>query len=444
VVQSCNVYDSSLLLSSDTGIDSGAPDAKIDSSIDANVDTSIDANLDAQTDSNVGQDTLASDSPVENDSTIPDAQDPRYCDPCKDLSLIRPPCPPLSQDATSLPGPLIFASRTIRMGADPDKKDDWRTLGFDQDCMATNSAGQPLSCKRPASANLTEDGEGGKDNSFGKNFGGQLGTLVKYGVLDISPENDGNQRFEAGLNGVLFAIGDFNGTANDPSVTVSFYMSGGTMDPATGEHLDAKWDGADIWTIDADSVSSNGKALYADDSAYVTDNTLVSNLPNGLLLKVQGASSTMTLQLNEPRIIGTFAPDHKSFSEITLSGVWQVESALSSLDSYAQEKGICPGTFQYTLAHEITRTSADIRLDLNPAPAKDCNAISLAMTFSAYQAKLGIVKVHKIPGTSVCADAGSTSDAGTKTDASIEVDASLKDAAADTSGADTSMDASNQ
>jgi hypothetical protein len=145
----------------------------------------------------------------------------------------------------------------------------------------------------------------------------------------------------------------------------------------------------------------------------------------------------MTLQLNEPRIIGTLTPDHKSFSEVVLSGVWQTENALISLDTFTQEKGICPGSGSYDLAHELVKNSSDIRLDLKPSPDKDCNAISIAMTFTAFRANLGTIGTHQQSGSSACADA-SVADTGA-------TDASTSDSAlADSGSKDSSVDAGIQ
>ena len=81
---------------------------------------------------------------------------------------------------------------------------------------------------------------------------------------------------------MLLEIPDYNGTENDPVVTVKYYMSNGLNPDADGGIPTPKFDGTDRWTIDPSSTwQRRRKGSYSDDAGYVAKGTLVANMAAG-------------------------------------------------------------------------------------------------------------------------------------------------------------------
>ncbi|MBI5533101.1 MAG: hypothetical protein HY898_10315 [Deltaproteobacteria bacterium] len=390
---SCQEYDSSLLHQSP---------AK-----DGGSDTSItpEASDDALSEAEPADEPLPEAGPETSPDVETDGFDPTWCDKCKVEGLVRPVCPPQVEDPAD-DKPLVFAMRTIRFGMNTKKPKDWMTIGLDLDCMSTGANGEPASCKRVSGADIKvgQDGELGRDNSFGHNIGGLVNTLELLGLMDNLEENQ-NLSFETGASGIVLAIDNYGGGRNDPTVKLSMYLSRGTYDAAGTTEIPAVWDGNDLWSRDTNSVTASDGPKYMDDAAFVTDGVLVAHLPDGLPLIFAGSAASLEMSLNKTVLMLRISDDHKQVTEGVLAGVWNVISALSAITGFAAQSGICPSDPSYGPAIQAVSTAPDIRLDLVPRPDLECNAISIALAFTGEPAKLGALQAANPSPPSAC-DAG--------------------------------------
>jgi hypothetical protein len=395
----CSEYDASLLHTS------RRPDASIEASAPADASEAAADRAGDQTPADVYAD-AAKDAEAE-----PPVVDPRACDTCKDMSLVRPPCPPTVPDPASPPDPLVLAVRSMRLGMNNKNTEDWKDLGIDFDCIATPASGSPAPCARVQGtpSATVEDGHAGRDNSFGRNIGGLVCLLESWNLLK-NVEETGNADLESGSAGLLLIVEGFGGGRDDPLVRVGIVQSDGTRDAAGANQTKALWDGNDLWSRVKTGLDANGNPTYFDDAAYVTGGVVVAHLPDGLPIRFETSSGTLEMLLNKSVLMFTLSADNQKATEGVVAGVWHTQGAMSAFDSYAAQSGICPSNPNYKVAREALSKSSDIRLDLKPMPALECNAMSLGLGFTAQRAKLGAIVEAPPKKPDLCGDAGA--DAG--------------------------------
>ncbi len=396
MADSCLEYDESLLLYRDASApqtdSSNVGDAAQDH--DSSTDSRFEANHDQATESDA----------------VHEPVDPRACDPCKDPALLRAPCKPDVPDPTSIGRTLVYAMDHMSTGMDMNKPDDWKTTGVDIDCLNTTSSGTPLQCKRVAGAQakMMQDGDQGRDNSFGLNIGGFICLLESGGLAPNVEQGQNQTMLEGSGGGLLFTIENFGGM-NDPRVTFTVYLSRGVIDPSGDQAAPAKWDGTDVWSIDSDSVGESNVPLFRDDAAYVNNGIVVARLADGAPFKFADDKAALTVALNHAVVVMQLSDDLKRVVDASVTGAWKTVSALTSIAAFAAGWDICPGNFQYQAAAVIVQQSSDLRLDLAPDPTLDCDAISIALGFGGSEAKLGPIVSAPPPNPAAC-DAGA--DAG--------------------------------
>jgi len=333
--------------------------------------------------------------------------DDRWCDTCKDPTVLRSPCPAQLPDTTDDIGEVIFAMRTMRFGMDATKPDDWKSLGLDLDCLATTKTGEPFACKRAAAANasVVEDGLLGRDNSFARNVGGLVVMLESWQMVD-NVELKQNEYCEQGHNSILVGVRGWNGLADDTRVEAAIYLSRGVYDEAGQFEIPAKWDGNDPWSVDTTSLTLGDSPKFMDDAAYIANNVLVAHLPDGVQITFEGSTTSLELALNKSTLSMRISDDRKSASDGVFAGVWGAQTALSSMSAFAEQSGICSDNGAFPTLIQIVSNAPDARLDLVPKQDLACNAISFAMGFTAERAVLGS-KIDPPPKQpSQCADAG--------------------------------------
>lgn len=417
----CNEYNPSLLHYSqpNTGPDDASFQADADASdaqaadavsepdvADSSDEPVTDATSDPPLDAFDDADAIDALDDVVDEPDAPEDAPAATCDQCPELALAHAPCPPNVPDSESLAEPLVFAVREARMGMStaPQDEDEWRELGLDLDCLHTQSDGKPLQC-RNSSATAVQDGFEGRDNSLANNVGGFIRTMAILGLIEGDPQQAMNDRFNRGAGGLLIRIADYNGEANDPRVVVSILFSTGVVDEDGGKAT-ANWDGQDRWAVDEQSVAYSGEPKYTDDAAYVVDDVVVAHLPDGVPMEFVSDTATIELSINHSVLQLKMSPDHTRVIDGTIAGVWHTITALTALDRYAAQMGICPDFPGYAIARDKFATSSDTRLDLKPAPDLDCNAISMGVGIKAERALFGPIMPAPPDPPSQCTDAG--------------------------------------
>jgi hypothetical protein len=328
---------------------------------------------------------------------------------------------------------VIAAFKTIDIGLTADASAPRPPYGYDLDNVCTCPG--PPSCVQEQGAPTTCDddagGNTGIDNTDIDLFRG-LGGAASTGTAQI---DDGLQ---AGQYGLLLAIDNYNGLADDANVTVSFYVSNGiNRNPLDGGMTPPDFSsGNDLWTIDPNSLvvkpqdagavpscahlsGSTCQSIYSDDQAYVSDFVVVAHF-NQLMVAFGDRSflGGATMQLSSAIVVGKLdeveLPTGFSYelTSGTIAGRWPTKALLGTLATIpdtTMEGGFLCG--EDKLDYDIIKRVVCQIADISQNPANDnmnaaCDAVSVGMTFSAGPAQLGAV--FAVPP----APAGCTTDAG--------------------------------
>lgn len=317
-----------------------------------------------------------------------------------------PPPRPTTNDGTQ---DLLFvvALHGIDFGASLDAG-SLSGVGYDLDGVCTCPG--PPSCKTNDPKQMHCDDDAGRDNAGGallKDF-----ALLSGGTFT----QDGlNRNIEAGLYGLVMRIEHYNGGANDTDVTVSIFVSNGTppgRDAGPNDHMVPAWNGTDSWTLDSASVFGGsgdaGRVIpnFADTHAYVANHVLVASADFPLTL---GSSGLVTLEFVGGFVTANIVPQGGTYklSSGILAGRWPTTKLLGTLQSLslAGLGNVCKGTQTYRDVKTRICGGADISAELNADAGSGCNALSLAIQFSADPAQLGAVE-PRTPSPPLCPDAG--------------------------------------
>ena len=287
-------------------------------------------------------------------------------------------------------------------------------VGYDLDGVATCPG--PDSCRTAPGVSPHCDGAHGRDNAGGE----LLATLGAFGVFDA---NEVTRGLQAGAFGVVFALRDYNGGANDARVTLALYISNGVDAPTdAGPRLPPKFDGTDRWTVDPGSllggVTSVGTdcgasaracaPLYFDDNAYVTGNVLVAKLDFPLSLGGGAITLDLTGSIVTARLVKQ--GDTVRFEDGQIAGRWSTAKLLSSLSVLADPLNgnvpLCGENPTYQGLKKKICAAADISVDARrDGTDGPCDALSIAFGFRAEAAHLGTITQSAAPRGG-CGDGG--------------------------------------
>ncbi len=297
------------------------------------------------------------------------------------------PPPPGGSDAVSVPD-IVVAMHIIDMGeVSPEPP------GFDLDftCTCFEEAGDSCSTKlsKPRC-----DGPGGVDNAASKLF-----KLVTDNLGEAYFGSDFySSRADLGLWSVLFRISGYNGSPNDPNVTVALFVSSGTSG------VTPLWDGTDKWSVSSDSLGPKGDVtdpLYLSDGGYVNDGVLVATLPS-VALRLSGSEDTISVHLAGGVVSGQLVFDDLGahITKGVIAARWSEKEVFASLASFRGPMGtmLCnDGGFVYNSVRANVCSNRDILSDSIQAAATPCDALSLGIGFEADPAMLGDVKMAADP-----------------------------------------------
>jgi hypothetical protein len=317
-----------------------------------------------------------------------------------------PPSRPAADDGGDGPDipAVVAALRTIDIGvSDIDAAIPPFGFDLDNDCTCPGPPScAPSKIAPPGDAGITCDDEAGRDN-----------TDIQLFRLLQGPASTGtaqiNQGLTAGQYGLLFVITNYNGTANDSSVNVDFYVSNGLNRSPDGGIPTPLFNGNDFWTIDPNSLTG-GQPVFSADGAYVSNNVLVAKLAQ--LPVVFGDRSFLggaTMQLSDAVVVGQLqlvsvvdgdgGTLRLALTGGTIAGRWPTSKMLGTLATIPAGGGFLCGTdpskknqFDYQTFKGVICGNADISQlqgNDNQTPLAPCDAISVGMQFTATPAQLG-------------------------------------------------------
>lgn len=335
------------------------------------------------------------------------------------------PDPPDAADPGSDTEEFVVASRMLSF--DEDEIESGQLLGYDLDNRCT-CQGEGPSCNPPAWVEFDQcDGPEGRDNAWALIFD-------TAGVFDETLTSAAfSEEMEQGQFSLLIRVSQYNGQANDDSVTLALYPSTGfDKDPCNGVDPIPAWDGTDRWPVLHTALLGSGgsggsgvgaagagggsaggaggcgggagippgydldQPRFVDEQAYVTDHYVVANLPD-VAIVLSGDESATSFTLTAGFLTGRLeqqgSPSRWVIRDGLLVGRWALTEVFRTLSSLASGgEQICTDHILYPLVKNAVCKFPDIASSLG-GPTTPCDAISFGMAFEADPAELGIVYI---------------------------------------------------
>lgn len=323
--------------------------------------------------SDASWDSATADSPVDarSDATDGGVDDANQC------ASAWPPTPPSIQDAGGSQE-LVLALHTL----DFHEGSDYKAIGFDIDRSCTCEGG-PSTCKAPVDAPADSwcDGPDGRDNAAG----GLIAAATMLGLSSTSL----NQGIAEGEWSVLFRVQGYNGLPDDDEVSVAWLVPENLMKVPS-------WDGSDTWAIKGTCLGRDGNGnldlsnpLVVDKSAYVREGRLVASLRGGARLEV---SSTFTFVAGDAYLVAKLQPSGSTWlvQDGVLAGIWKSNDILAALSgTKVANVPVCTDNPVYPAIKETICKYRDILGGVG-LPSVPCDSLSLAFTFTASPARIGV------------------------------------------------------
>jgi hypothetical protein len=291
--------------------------------------------------------------------------------------------PPDGSGTTTFAVSKLYLGDIDRDGT-PDAVNGWRQYGFDVDGKTSTAASTDL-CKPLDGAPPSEvypDGDGGIDNSFGKN----LFPLLRGFEADLSQRV--NTAIDTGQTTLLVSIDALGSASDENPLAARAYLGG---------HLGAQptFTPADAWPVDPSSLTDPTDVLSAVAQApasYVVGNTWVGSFSGSLTVRLTVSGAMLDLPVTNPVLAMDLAPDRSSAQNGTISGVVTVAAFQAAVARAAAmiDPSLCSGGTLASIQQQVAQ-AADILHDGSQDPTQDCDAISIGFGFDAAPVTLGPV-----------------------------------------------------
>lgn len=353
----------------------------------------------------------------------PDAQDAAtapyqgLCNRCvgSAADLRHPPCPTPS-DAVDTDEVYVYAWRRLRLGVNPDPNLTMSpasydpNVGYDLDCSDRQPLGLPTRCQMQV-----PDGGGiawqvfprGIDNALTQRVLGPLNVgSARANPTTFKPlDQIFTEQLEAGHGSVLTVVYHWNGTPDDPRVSVRIVSGLGVVGGAA-----PRWDGTDKWiaataSADPDQPSSQVPQVNSrTDDAYVAGGVLVVDYSflKPLYNNIVNNGATLQVPLYDFHMVANITPERLDYAQAF--GRWRLDDFLGKLDALADFLSGCDNATRYALKRklpELALGAADLPLDDSEPATSPCAAISATWAADAVRASIGDYKSFS-SGTSGC------------------------------------------
>jgi hypothetical protein len=318
-----------------------------------------------------------------------------------------PPAAPLDVEGGVGDLDLTFAANSLDLGVRFDGGDP-PLVGYDLDGLCT--CPDDPSCAPVDPDDMHCDQPGGRDTAINGVF--ETFAVLSGGTFDPTAYS---AQVQAGTNGLLVRVQNYDGSPNDTHVAVSVYLSTGTVAPDGGVAV-PRWDGTDMWALDSESVVTNAGGTSAfpvhfDVDAYVANHVLVAKTDFPILLYAGPATGTAILDGTDMVLTATLtALDEGGYAlaDGMIAGrvpVARVPLGMSGVIS-GDAGFICPGSSEYDALKLDVCRAADLPSAVGAVDAAaTCDALGFGIAFAAVEASMGPIAT-RTPSGSPCADAG--------------------------------------
>jgi hypothetical protein len=293
--------------------------------------------------------------------------------------------------------------------------DDWQTFALNIDGLHFTDASQAkYHCRLQSGGDAADevlDGEGGVDNSFGRNvlpiieafastptasFNADIASGQGTQVLQLAKL--GSQTSYSGLVAQWFGVRGVDAEGGAPGPTIA---------PTAAQWMDGSyvwhpWAEALVDPLETDPIEYQSTLRFPN--SYVSGDTWVSG-PRGAvdmtsILPAWGglARAQFAVHMNVARITMQLDADHRGAAKGIISGVLPVATFVESIRNVATQisTSFCDATIDSILS-EITSCS-DIGADGTQDPTKLCDGISIGIGFTTKLASLGEPEAKFVPG----------------------------------------------
>jgi len=263
---------------------------------------------------------------------------------------------------------------------------EWKKFGFNIDGLLSTAASKDV-CKPSSGAEPSTpypDGDGGIDNSFGKN-------LLPV-ILSLYPtwEPDINIGIQEGVFTSLLKLECLPPTGDVAVLNTRLYG-------ATTLDYTPKFDGTDKWPVAPELLSDLMDPLSSTvvfDHSSVKGATFDSGKNNTFILTVplkqNNQTTSLKLTLHSARITMTLADDRLSATEGRIGGVLKTEELVAEVKKVGVVLNLCD-TLVFDDILTTVRQASDIMVDGSQDPEQTCDGISLGLAFKMMPAQIGEV-----------------------------------------------------
>lgn len=270
----------------------------------------------------------------------------------------------------------------------------------------------PACSKQTRPGDVSCDDVGGVDNAFSAVLRrSPFAVIPKFDARQVDP----NVVLRTGVANVLIRLSGYNGTPNDPDVTVAFFVSSGVDETTTPmlpkefdggpEYLRVRWDGESrrTWFIDPTSLAEpTARIPRYSTSGFVRDGVLVVTattmvVPFGLSLVISDARMVADLRR---------AGDDWILRNGMVGGRISIADLVHALDPLQFFLGesltsVCDSELLRGQLLKLFCQAADLSSD-----GGACDVLSVGLTFRAVPADLGPVRKPQLnPVRGSCPDA---------------------------------------
>jgi hypothetical protein len=320
-------------------------------------------------------------------------------------SNVPPTAPPATAPDGS--GATTFAIKKLYLGdTKPDGTSDatsgWKYYGYNLDGKISTKTSTDL-CKprnNTSTSQVYPDGNGGNDNSFGKNILPIITGLAPDAATQI------NDSFTQGKFTLMISL-DQLGTGKQYNPLHASFYAGGALGTAP------KWDGTDTWPVvpellnDPADITKGSKIQFG--TSYVINNEWVSGSQQDIILSLSIKGFNLNLTISKAWITFQMNDAHTHVTGGQIGGVLATDSLISELQKIAGafDTQFCDPTNPtfLSIAGNIEGAS-DILKDGTQNPTKECDGISIGIGFDAEPVILGGVGAVSPPTGDPCKDGG--------------------------------------
>lgn len=284
----------------------------------------------------------------------------------------------------------------------------WKSFGFDLDGKASTKESTDL-CKPAAGAKASavyEDGDGGTDNSFGKNILPIITSLASDASSQV------NDSINKGSFTIILKIDGVGAKDSYKDLHTGLYAGAKILDMA-GNPMAPAWDGTDKWPVVPELLNNgdinNPKVQFA--SSYVVKDpksgarTWVSGSKGDLVLNLSVGGFTLGLTIASALVSTELSADNKKGTKGTIAGILNTEQLISELAKVAGsfDPTLCPPSSTFESIAQQIRQASDILSDGSQDPTKTCDGISIGLGFDMDAIQLGEPADPSMGNTDPCA-----------------------------------------